>query len=66
MFNVCVALEVRRWLLLHAPCDGGFQLFLWSGVHIPNQKGGNPSFPEIKVKRHGATILLFAFQTEGV
>lgn len=66
MFKVCVALEVRRWLLLNALCDGGFQLFLWGDVHIPNQKGGNPSFPEIKVKRHGATILLFAFQTKGV
>lgn len=66
MFKVCIALRARSWLLLHALCDGGFQLFLWGGVHIPKQKGENPSFPEIKIKRDGATILLFAFQTEGV
>lgn len=51
---------------MHVLCDGGFKLLHWGGVHIPKQKGKNPSFPEIKVKRHGTTILLFALKTQGV
>lgn len=27
---------------------------------------GKSKFPKVKVKRHGATILLFAFKTEGI
>lgn len=66
MFKVWIALEMRRCLFLHVLCHGCFKLFHWGSVHIPKQRGKNTSFPEIKVKRHGTTILLFAFKTEGV
>jgi hypothetical protein len=35
-------------------------------VSFQSKKGKNVSFPEVKVKRHGTTILLFAFKTERV